>query len=125
MKMSDPTQSPEAASWIAAILYKLLPGGLGAAVMICVDPPASKRELFARFFVAFACSIFLGDVAMDWLDSLSWFAFLDPAKRAHQAGVDFIVGGVGWSAIGAAAMLMKKYRTDPMAAIRDGKEALK
>lgn len=120
--MSDPTQSPEAASWCAAILFKLLPGGLGAAVMIAVDPPASKRELFARMFVAFSCSLILGDVAFDALHSFSIFAFLDAAKRSHTVAVDFIVGGVGWFVIGAAAMLLKKYRADPLAIVDDVKK---
>jgi hypothetical protein len=113
MRMNDPTQSPEAAGWIAALLYKLLPGGLGAAVMICVDPPESKRELFARMFVAFACSLVLGEAVFDFAHSFPLFSFLDAAKRSHTVAVDFIVGGVGWAAIGGGAMLLKKWKADP------------
>jgi hypothetical protein len=112
MKMQD-LQSPESASWIAALLYKLLPGGLGAAVVICVDPPESKRELFARMFVAFACSLVLGETVLDFAHSFPLFSFLDAAKRSHTVAVDFIVGGVGWAAIGGAAMLLKKWRANP------------
>jgi hypothetical protein len=113
MKMQD-LQSPESASWIAALLYKLLPGGLGAAVMICVDPPESKRELFARMFVAFACSVVLGEAVFDFAHSFALFAFLDAAKRSHTVAVDFIVGGIGWAAIGGSAMLLKKWRANPV-----------
>jgi hypothetical protein len=124
MKMQDLHQSPEAAGWVAALLYKLLPGGLGAAVMICVDPPESKRELFARLFVAFACSLVLGDVVFDLAHSFTLFAFLDATKRAHTVAVDFIVGGVGWFVIGGAAMLLKRWKADPVAAAEAAKKVV-
>lgn len=119
--MADPTQSPEAATWCAAILYKLLPGGLGAAVMVCVDPPQNKRELFARLLVAFAVSYFLGDIVFDVLRSYSWLSALNPSKRAHTVGVDFIVGGAGWFVVGAAAMFLKRLKADPAKTIEDAK----
>lgn len=125
MKATDmqDLSSPET-GWAAALLFKLLPGGLGAAVMICVDPPQSKRELFARMFVAFVASALLGDVVFDMLHTFSLFAFLDAGKRMHTVGVDFLVGGAGWFVIGAAAMLLKKYRADPLSAIEDAKKVV-
>lgn len=121
MKMQD-LSNTDAAGWIAALLYKLLPGGLGAAVMICVDPPKGKRELFARLFVAFVFSAMLGDVAFDFLHSLSWFSFLDAGRRAHTVPVDFIVGGLGWFVIGGVSMWLKKFRADPVAAVEEAKK---
>jgi hypothetical protein len=38
------------------LLAKLLPAGLGAALMIAVDTPKTRREWFLRIFVAFACT---------------------------------------------------------------------
>lgn len=117
--MSDPLQSPDAAGWCAALLYKLLPGGLGALVMVCVDPPTNKRELFARLLVAFIVSYYLGDVAFDALRSFAWLSFLDPTKRAHTVGVDFIVGGAGWFLVGAAAMALKRLKGDPIGTVKE------
>lgn len=122
MKMQELQQSPETAGWLAALLFKLLPGGLGAAVMIMVDPPDSRRELFARLFVAFVASALLGDVVLDALHTFSWFAFLDADKRHHRVAVDFIVGGAGWFVIGAASMWLKRLRADPAAAVEEAKK---
>jgi hypothetical protein len=117
--------SPEAAGWLAAAFYKLLPAGLGAALMIAVEPPKTRRELFWRLVAAFICSAMLGEFVMDALKSLSWFAFLDPSKRSHQAAVDFIVGGSGWFLLGGAAMWLRKFRRQPLAAVQETKQALK
>jgi hypothetical protein len=119
MKMQELQQSPETAGWLAALLYKLLPGAAGAAVMICVDPPNNKRELFARLFVAFMCSYFLGDVVFEMVKTnIGWFAFLNPFKRAHTVSVDFVVGGCGWFVVGAAAMVLKKLRSGQIITIK-------
>jgi hypothetical protein len=74
---------------------KLAPAGIGAAIMVLVDPPANKRELFLRVFVAFAASYLLGDVVFDMLHSTAAFAFLDHAKRAHTVAIDGLVGALG------------------------------
>jgi hypothetical protein len=95
MKMQDLQPSPETAGWLVAALYKFLPASLGAAIMIVIEPPKTRRELFWRLMAAFICSAMFGELAMDWLHSLSFLGFLDPHKRAHQAAVDFVVGGSG------------------------------
>jgi hypothetical protein len=111
--MQDHLQSPEAAGWLAAILYKFLPGALGAAVMVMVDTPRTRRDLFVRLFVAFICSMLLGEVVFDLLRSLSFFSFLDPLKRSHTAAVDFLTGGFGWFFIGGGVMLAQRWRDNP------------
>lgn len=115
--------SPEAAGWIAAAmptLAKLVPAGLGALIMVAIDPPQSRRELFARLAAAGACSMFLGDIALDALHS--WFAFIDPTKHTHHAAVSFLVGACGWFVLGGLAVVLKKLRADPIATIQEGKE---
>lgn len=124
MRMSDPTQSPEAASWIAAAAYKFLPAALGAAIMIVIEPPKTRGELFWRLVAAFICSAIFGELTMDFLKSVQWFAFLDPAKRSHQAAVDFIVGGSGWFLLGGGGVLLRRFKADPAAAAEEAKKAL-
>lgn len=122
MKMQELQQSPEAASWFAAILYKFLPATLGAALMIVIEPPKTRKELFWRLVAAFICSAIFGEVVMDALKSFSFFAFLDPAKRSHQAAVDFVVGGGGWFILGGGGVLLRKFKGDPAAAAEDAKK---
>jgi hypothetical protein len=124
MKMQELQQSPETASWLAALLYKFLPAGLGAAIMIAVEPPKTRRELFWRLVAAFVCSAMFGELAMDWLHSLSVFAFLEPAKRAHQAAIDFIVGGSGWFVLGGGGVLLRRFKADPAAAAEEAKRVV-
>jgi hypothetical protein len=87
-----------------------------------VEPPKTRRELFWRLVAAFICSAMLGEPAMDWLSSLTMFAWLDPAKRSHQAAVDFIVGGGGWFVLGGAGVMLRKFKGDPVAAAEDVKK---
>jgi hypothetical protein len=103
---------------LSALLTKLLPAGIGAAIMIAVDMPSSKRELFLRVFVAMACSIVFGEALFDYLDSTDWFAFLDPLKHMHHAAVNAVLGGAGWFVMGGAAMMLKRFRADPAAAVQ-------
>ena len=37
-----------ASVFAGGLMAKLLPAGIGAAIMVLVDPPQSKRELFFR-----------------------------------------------------------------------------
>lgn len=104
---------------VGAVLYKLLPAGLGAAIMICVDPPDSRRELFARLFCAFAMSYLFGDVALTLLQQVTWFAFLDSSNRAHTNAVDGLVGACGWFVAGAASVLLKRFKRRPLKTIKD------
>ncbi|HEY0824084.1 MAG TPA: hypothetical protein VGD76_09885 [Ramlibacter sp.] len=120
MKMHD-LQFPE---WLAAVLYKFLPAGLGAAIMIAVEPPKTRKELFWRLVAAFICSAIFGEVVMDALKSFSWFTFLDPAKRSHQAAVDFVVGGGGWFLLGGAGVMLRRFKGDPAAAVEEAKKVL-
>lgn len=110
--MQELQHSPDA-GWLAAVLYKFLPGALGAAVMVLVDTPTTRRDLFIRLFVAFVASVMLGDVVFDFLRSTSWFSFLDPSKRPHTAAIDFLTGGLGWFVIGGGVMLAKRWRENP------------
>jgi hypothetical protein len=122
MKMSDPTQSPEAASWIAAILYKLLPAAVGAAIMVAVSLPQTKAEWFKRIFVALACSLIFCDFTFDLLKSFALFAFLDHGKKAHVSAVAGLIGASAWFVMGGAAMWLKRFRADPMAAVRGARK---
>lgn len=129
MKMHELQQSPEAASWLAswlgtitALFWKFAPAPLGALVMIAVDMPKTRTELFWRLVVSFIASVMLGEAVFDFLHSLSWFTFLDSAKRSHVAAVDFIVGGSGWFLLGGAAMLLRRFRGDPLATVQDVKK---
>jgi hypothetical protein len=102
--MSEPASSGIAGT----ILYKLLPASLGAAIMIAVDPPSTKREMFARAFVAFAFSYLFGDVAFELAQQK--LAFLDAGKPAHLNAVAGVVGAAGWFVAGAAAARLKKFK---------------
>jgi hypothetical protein len=112
-RMQDHLSSPEAAGWLAPILYKFLPGALGAFVMVMVDVPQTRRDLFIRLFVAFVASVVLGDVVFDLLHSFAWLAFLDDHKQSHVAAVNFLTGGFGWFVIGGGVMLAKRWRDNP------------
>lgn len=107
--MSEPASSGAA----GALIWKLLPAGIGAAIMIAVDPPGSKKELFARAFVAFAMSYLFGDVAFEAAKGLSWLAFLDASKPAHWNAVAGVVGAAGWFVAGGASVTLKRFRRSP------------
>lgn len=115
--------NPEAAGWLAALLYKFLPASLGAALMIVIEPPKTRKELFWRLVAAFVCSAIFGEFAMDLLKSFSLFVFLDPLKRSHQAAIDFIVGGSGWFLLGGGGVLLRRFKGDPLPVIEDIKKA--
>lgn len=120
--MPDPTSSAAAAG---GLLAKLLPAGLGAAIMILVDPPQNKRELFARLFVGLGMSFLLTPFTIDFLHSnVGLFNVLDYHNVQHVCAVAGAWGAVGWFIVGAAAMWLKKFRADPMAAIEDAKKVV-
>lgn len=121
MRMNDLPQSHEAAGWIAALFWKFAPGPLGALVMVIFDNPKTKKELFWRFVVAYIATVMFGETVFDFLHSLSWFAFLDPLKKAHTASVDFLVGGCGYSLLAGLSVVLRKFRTNPVAAAEDAK----
>lgn len=103
----------ETAGWLAAVLYKFAPGALGAFVMVMVDVPKTRRDLFIRLFVAFVASVLLGDVVFDGLHSLAWLSFLDVQKPSHVAAVNFLTGSFGWFVIGGGMMFAKRWKENP------------
>lgn len=116
----------EAAGWLAASAAKLLPPALGAIVMVAVDPPETKRELFWRLFVALSAGFLFGELVFDFLHAnIGWFSFLDHARRSHTYAIDALTGGFAWSAIGGASAFMKRFRADPTRAIAEAREAVK
>lgn len=122
MRMQELKLSPEAAGWLGTILYKFLPAGVGAFLMVAVHLPQTKRELFARVFVALAGSLLFTDVLFDFLHSLSWFSFLDDSKKSHVAAVAGLIGACGWFVLGGVSMWLKKFRADPVAAVEEAKK---
>lgn len=106
--MSEPS-----AGAAGALLYKLLPAGIGAAIMIAVDPPDTKRELFLRAFVAFAMSYLFGDIVFEVARGVQYLAFLNPGKPSHWNAVAGVVGAAGWFVAGGASVMLKRFRRNP------------
>ena len=100
--MSEPATSAAAGFALA----KLLPAGIGAALMVAVDMPRTRGELFARFFVAFACSHLFGDVALAILQQ--WAPML--TARAVDGGM----GALGYFLAGGVSVLAKRFRRQPL-----------
>lgn len=122
--MADPNS--QGGQWLAIALptlSKLVPAGLGAAIMIAVDPPQNKRELFLRILVAFALSYMFTGVVIDFLHQFAWFSFLDRTKPEHRIPVEFLLGACGWSILGGIAMALKRFRQDPESALHAAGEA--
>ncbi len=119
MKMFDQSNHAADAGGLAVLLAKFFPAAVGAALMIAVDPPKTKRQLFARAFVAFCASYLFGDIFFDFLHSTSLFSFLNDAKRSHHTAVDGFVGAVGWFVAGGFAVLLKRWRTKPLKTMDD------
>jgi hypothetical protein len=118
--MTEPTTTTAA----AGLLAKLLPAGIGAGLMVLVDPPQSKRELFLRLFAGMGCSFLFTGTVLDLLHSFALFAFLDKANHDHRMAVAGALGAVGWFVLGAAAMLLKKFRADPVATVEEVKKVV-
>ena len=118
--MQDQTNNIAEAGLLALVLSKFLPPAIGAGIMVAVDPPKTKRDLFARAFVAFAASWLFGETLFDFLDNnVAIFAFLDHAKKSHVTAIDGALGAVGWFIAGGVAVLLKRFRTKPMKTIDD------
>lgn len=117
--MADPTGGAA-----AGLLAKLLPAGIGAALMIAVDTPSTKREWFVRIFVAFVCSWAFYGFTFDLLKSLSWLSFMDRKDEDHQFAVRALLGAGGWFVLGGGAQLLRRWKSDPLKAIEDGKKAV-
>lgn len=119
--MAEPSSSTAAG---LGLLIKLLPAGLGAGAMVLVDPPDSKRELFARLFVAFAFSYLFARFAFDLLHSFSLFAFLDWDTDEHRIAVEGLCGAAGWFVLGGASTWLRKFRAAPTDAVQDATRTL-
>jgi hypothetical protein len=100
-------------SGLLALLLKFFPATLGAAVMCLFDMPNTKREWFIRGFVAMAASYLFGEAVFDWLDSISWFSFLDTGNRKHHTAVEGLLGAISFLGMNMLATLLKRYRDDP------------
>lgn len=130
--MQEHLNSPDAGwiasvlpSWLTAILMKFLPPGLGAGIMIMVDPPKSKRDLFALAFVAYASSYLFGGALFDFLQTTAWFSFLDDAKRAHHTAVDGVIGAFGWFIAGGIAKVLKSFKKNPLKTVKDVRDTIR
>jgi len=108
----------------SGLLAKLLPAAFGAWLMLMVDPPEDRKELFTRVFVGLGMSGLFTEATIDVLHGLSWFAAIDPRNIWHVVAVAGVWGAVGWFVVGALVMWLKKLRNDPVAAIGEAKKVL-
>lgn len=101
-QMTEPASS--AAAGLA--FSKLLPAGLGAAIMVAVDMPKTRGEFFARFFVAFAVCHLFGDfflaVVQNWV------------PQASARVVDGSLGALGYFMAGGVSVLAKRFKKRPL-----------
>lgn len=110
---------PAVSAGAGMLLAKLLPAGVGAALMVAVDTPKTKKDWFVRLFVAFTCSYAFYGFAFDLLHSLSWFSFLDRANEDHQFAVRALLGASGWFLLGGGLQMLQKFRADPVATVKE------
>lgn len=100
---------------VVAWAIGLLPAGFGAAIMIAVDPPKTKREMALRAFVAFACSYLFHGVAISWVAHL--FGWFNPLDESHRNAVLGLIGAVGWFVAGGTSVVLKKLKRKPFEVI--------
>jgi hypothetical protein len=96
---------------------KLLPAGLGAAIMVAVDPPRTRSETLARAFVAFAFSHLFGDVAAAL--AAAYVPHFDAASAGHVRALNGALGALGWFVCGGVAVIAKRFRRDPVKTVRN------
>jgi hypothetical protein len=99
------------------LLLKMLPAGLGAAIMVAVDPPKTRGEMLARAFVAFAFSHLFGDVAA--AICANYVPGFNAAAPGHIRALDGALGALGWFLCGGVAVVAKRFRRDPFRTVRD------
>lgn len=102
---------------LSAGILKLLPAGLGAAIMVAVDPPKTRTEMLARAFVAFAFSHLFGDVAATL--AANYIPGFDGLTDGHRRALDGALGALGWSVCGGVAVIAKRFRRDPFRTVRN------
>lgn len=93
-------------------LLKMLPAGLGAAIMVAVDPPKTRGEMVARAFVAFAFSHLFGDVAATIV--ARYLPGFDGHMDGHRRALDGALGALGWFVMGGVAVVAKRFRRNPL-----------
>lgn len=106
---------------------KLLAGAatlIGALIMIVVEPPENRKDLFGRLVAAFAASWMFGHIACKI--TLSWISTV-------ASGIDYTdvvvpvygtIGGLGWSIFAVLNYWRKKLITAPKEAIQDAKDVV-
>lgn len=104
--MTEPTTGAAA----GLMLSKFAPAGLGAGIMIAVDMPKTRGELFARFFVAFAFSHLFGDWALAELQA--W------TPHISARVVDGTLGALGYFVAGGVSVLAKRFKRKPLETAR-------
>lgn len=115
--MSEPASSGAA----GALLLKLFPAAIGAAVMVAVGPKTiTRREIFLRGFVALAASHLFGDISLSYVASLGWTWF-DPVK--HEAAVLGLIGCSGWGLMGGLHVVAQKFKRDPFGTVKKARSA--
>jgi hypothetical protein len=114
-------------AWLAVIvtaLFKFLPPVVGALIVIAVDPPKTRKELFGRFFVALAFSYLFGRTTLDFLKGFGWFTFLDFTNEEHRAAVLGGLGACGWFVAGGTTQILKKLRDKPLETVEEAKKVM-
>lgn len=110
--MSEPASSGAA----GALLVKLFPAAIGAAVMVAVGPKTiGRREIFLRGFVALGVSHLFGDVSVAYVSSLG-FEWFNQGK--HEAAVLGLLGCSGWGLMGGLHVVAQKFKRDPFGTVK-------
>lgn len=112
------------AGTVMTAAIKFFAPAIGALLVVAVDPPNSRKELFLRFFVAFTFSFLFSATTFDLLHSFSWLAFLDKANDEHQTAIKGLLGACGWFVVGGSVQLMKKFREKPVETVEEVKKVV-
>lgn len=108
--MLKQSMTPETAVAVAA---KLAPAALGAAIAVAVGPKTiTRREAFARMFVALSCSYLFGDALAIYVETTP-YAWLD------RTALDGLIGCFGWAAMGGLSALAQRFSRRPQETLRD------
>ena len=97
----------------AKLLSLIGVGAAGAAVMAAVDPPGSRRALFAQAAVAGTMALIFTPGAVRALVSVGWVApFGGDVERWAEVALPcgFLVGALSWGVVGALVKLRALLR---------------
>jgi MFS family permease len=113
--MSEPATAAAASGLLLKFGAAAGAGIAGAVIMAAVDPPKTRREMFAQAAVAGVGSIVFGPLAVKVADH--YFDFIDLSKAATVGDyfewavpVYFLVGACSWAAFGAIARIRNILR---------------